>query len=161
MSIPISKELRQWPHWKPAACDRQPLPQWSRGCQYLPLTVTKMFEILWKSYSILVNLKVNFQDEDGGISVRPMSSEEVKVPKYIPWSPFHILKVRLSWLFEGPEEKGAPGAPAAGGGGQPEGRLPHLSRALRAWRAGSLLILVKSEWFEDLPAKYPNSLSFV
>ena len=97
MSIPISKELRQWPHWKPAACDRQPLPQWSRGCQYLPLTVTKMFEILWKSYSILVNLKINIQDEDGGISVRPMSSEEVKVPKYIPWSPFHILKVRLSF----------------------------------------------------------------
>ena len=108
-----------------------------------------MFEILWKSYSILVNLEINFQDEDGGISVRPMSSEEVKVPKYIPWSPFHILKVRLSlsrlsWLLAGPEEKGAPGAPAAGGGGQPEGRLPHLSRALRAWRAGSPLILVKN-----------------
>ena len=91
-----------------------------------------------------------------------MSSEEVKVPKYIPWSPFHILKVGYldflqalkrrvhlvhQLLVEEDNQKAAcpiclePFVPGE------QVRLSSLSRACG--------------WFEDLPAKYPNSLSFV
>ena len=91
-----------------------------------------------------------------------MSSEEVKVPKYIPWSPFHILKVGYldflqalkrrvhlvhQLLVEEDNQKAAcpiclePFVPGE------QVRLLPLSRACG--------------WFEDLPAKYPNSLSFV